>query len=413
MKTVEDCIEILAGIQAHEGTFSIDRSDYNLINSLARQTFRGTAYTDRQHELAKQKIISYRTQFESNGYDIDIAIKNIRLPIRSIDRSRWVKLVDHQGPDKVYESDKSPFIAVRFIFQKKLISNIEAIKNSLGEGDYDKENKIHYFPFSERAVYEIVSNFNESNGFDVESELGDYYKKLDHMNNNKKDYIPGIYNLKLKNLHNKNLSYALSTIGEPNIDNLSQYYDQRARYGLEHFDTTDIDNSLKTLTPLSKRIVQRKKYKVLVNPNEFTIDNLAESMLELYRFPLLIVLNDKDCYNELVSYQNAFNGIIPNESCSVMFRLENNNEGIEFNQYIQRHNLNNLVDNSTKIVYISNSKLPKPLVKNEWKPSAAISTHSSYGGRGSKVDTFIDSLDLVLYYEDQVSPWKRNSIEKI
>jgi hypothetical protein len=38
MKTVEDCIEILAGMQEHEGTFSIERSDYNLVTSLARQT---------------------------------------------------------------------------------------------------------------------------------------------------------------------------------------------------------------------------------------------------------------------------------------------------------------------------------------------------------------------------------------
>jgi hypothetical protein len=125
------------------------------------------------------------------------------------------------------------------------------------------------------------------------------------------------------------------------------------------------------------------------------------------------VLNEKTCYDELVQYYNAFNGIIPSESCSVMFRLDNSDDGINFNQFVRTHNLNNTVDKSTKIVYISNSKLPKPLVKNDWMPTAAISRHSGYAGRGSKVETFIDSLDLVMYYEDDVSPWKRNSIEKI
>ena len=400
-------------MQQHEGTFDVERSDYNLITSLARQTFKGTAYTDRQHELAKQKVISYRLQFENNGYDIDIAIENIRLPLRSIDRSRWVKIVDYPG-NLVYESsNKGPWIAVRFIFQKKLISQIDMLKKVVQEEHYDNQEKIHYFAFSEKNLYEILKVFNENSNFEISQELKEYYEKLDHMNNNKKDFLPGIYNLKLKNLHDKNLSYALSTIGKPNADNLLQYYDQRARYGLEHFDDEDLKNSIKLLTPLSKRIIQRTKYHVLVNPNEFTIDNLVESVLELYRFPLLIVLNEKTCYDELVEYTNAFNGIIPNESCSVMFRLENNSDGVEFNQYIQKHNLNNLVDNNTKIVYISNNKLPKPLVKNDWRPSAAISNHSAYGGRASKVDTFVNGLDLVLYYEDNVSPWKRNTIEKI
>jgi hypothetical protein len=252
MKTLEDCIEILAGIQERNGEFKIERSDYNLVNSLARQTFRGTAYTDRQHELAKQKVLCYKEQFERNGYTVDLAVEELRMPLRQIDRSRWIKIVDHQGPDRVYQSDKAPFIAIRFIFQKKLISNIDAIKRSLGEGDYNKEEKIHYFPFSETAVYEILSNFNESNNFDIEPELKEYYEKLVDMKNNKEKHLPGIYSLKLKNLHSKNLSYALSTIGEPNLDNLSQYYDQRLRYGLMHFDSSDVQRSLKNLTSLSQ-----------------------------------------------------------------------------------------------------------------------------------------------------------------
>ena len=51
-----------------------------------------------------------------------------------------------------------------------------------------------------------------------------------------------------------------------------------------------------------------------------------------------------------------------NESCSVLFRLDNDADGAEFNQYIKRNNLNNLVDNNTKIVYISNNKIPKPML---------------------------------------------------
>lgn len=412
MKTVEDCIEILVGLQEQEGTFNIDRSDYNLVTSLARQTFKGTAYTDRQCELAKQKIIYYKTQYEDNGYDIEVAIDTLRMPLREVDRSRWVKIVD--SPDNILERQQSdgPWIAVRFIFQKKLISSIEAIKSSLGDGIYDKENKIHYFPFNEKTVYQIISIFNEENNFEVEEQLKEYYGKLVNMKDNKENYLPGIYSLKLKNLHQKSFDYALSSIGDPDIDNLCRYYDQKDRFGLNHFDEEDLIQSMRTLTPLTQKIVNRKKTQVQISPKEYTIENIAESVLELYRFPLIVVLTEKDCYSELVQFHRAFNGIIPNESCSVLFRLDNNPDGVEFNQYIKHNNLNNLVDNSTKIVYINNNKIPKPMLKSDWLPSAAITTTTSRSP-GAKTDSYLEGLDLVMHYDDDVSPWKKKLIENI
>lgn len=412
MFTVEDCIETLAGVQKQNGEFKLDRSDYNLITSLARQTHRGVAYTDRQHQLAVGKIFHYKDQFISNGYNIDVAVKNLRLPIREIDRRRWIKISEHPGNNTHKAEDKVLWIAVRFVFQKKLISEIEHIKRTLGDSVFDKVEKTHYFPLNERTVYEIISTFNQSKGFEIEQELKEYYEKLETMANNKEQYLPGIYGLKLKNLHEKNLDYAISSIGEPSLENLHQYYDQKDRFGLYHFDQTDVNSSIRNLTTLSKKIVLRKNSQILVNKKEYTVENLAESVLELYRFPLVIILNEKTCYDELVQYHRAFNGIIPEESCSVMFRLDNA-DGAEFNQYIKRHNLNNLVDKNTKIVYINNSKIPKPLLKGEWRPITAISNHSGYRGGSSKVDTYVESMDLVMHYDDDVSPWKRKIIEKI
>ena len=412
MKTLEDCIEILAGVQEQHGEFKIERSDYNLVTSLARQTFRSIAYTDRQCDLAKQKVLHYRTQYENNGYDIDVAVDNIRLPLRQVDRSRWIKIVDSPS-DKVYSADdEGLWIAVRFIFQKKLISSIEKIKKNLGDGIYDKENKIHYFQFNEKNVCAVLDAFNEDNNFEIDEQLKEYYEKLIEMKNNKQNYVPGIYSLKLCNLHNKSLDYAISSVGEPNIENLCRFYDQKDRLGLFHFDETDLQSSLKNLTPLSKKIVQRTKNQICINPNQYTVENLAEIVLELYRFPLLIVLEEKNCYSQLVKFHRAFNGIIPNESCSVLFRLDNNSEGVDFNQYIKQNSLNTPVDKNTKIVYISNNKIPKPLLKSDWFPITAITTSSSrsYGG---KTDSYVEMLDLVIHYEEDVSSWKRNVIEKL
>lgn len=412
MKTVEDCIEILTGMQQHDGSFSIDKSDYNLVTSLARQTIKGIAYTDRQYELAKEKVLHYKSQYEDNGYEVnDDVIDSLRLPLRNIDRSRWIKIVDSDFKQKPL-SEEGPWIAIRFIFQKKLISSIEQVKRALGEGIYDRENKIHYFPINEKTVYEILSVFNEQNGFEVEEQVTEYYEKVLHMKNNKDQYLPGIYSLKLKNLHQKSFDYAISSIGEPNIDNLCHYYDQKDKFGLYHFDEEDVTLSIKSLNPLSQSIVKRNKNQVQVSTKKYTVENIAESILELYRFPLVIVLDEKTCYSELTQFHRAFNGIIPNESCSVLFRLDNDTDGTEFNQYIKNNNLNNLVDNSTKIVYINNSKVPKPLLKTEWIPNAAITTYSGRSNKG-KTDSYLAGLDLVIHYDDEISHWKRQLIEKI
>ena len=55
------------------------------------------------------------------------------------------------------------------------------------------------------------------------------------MNNNKKNYVPGIYSLKLKNLHAKAIDYAISTIGSPDVDNLAMYKDRDQLLGIDTF----------------------------------------------------------------------------------------------------------------------------------------------------------------------------------
>ena len=412
MKTVEDCIEILAGMQVQNGEFKIDRSDYNLITSLARQTFRGTGLTDRQCQLAREKILHYRQQYEANGYDIDIALEENRIPLREIDRSRWIKIVDAQDIDAYTTSSEKLWIAVRFIFQKKLITAIEKMKRVVGDGIYNKEEKVHYFPLNEITVYNILQVFNEENNFEIDEQLKDYYEKLKEMKNNKENYLPGIYGLKLRNLQDNSLNYAISSIGEPNKENLYHFYDQKDRFGLFHFDNVDLQQSMQNLTSLSKKIINRSKNQVCINPKEYTVENLAEVVLELYRFPLVIVLDQSDPYSQLIKFHRAFNGIIPNESCSVMFRLDNNDEGVEFNQYIKNNNLNNKVDKNTKIVYISNNKIPKPLVASEWLPIAAITTNSNRT-YGNKTESYVEMLDLVMHYDEDSSPLKRNVIEKL
>ena len=88
---------------------------------------------------------------------------------------------------------------------------------------------------------------------------------------------------------------------------------------------------------------------------------------------------------------------------SVMFRLDSNPKGNEFNHFVREQRLNNIVDNSTKIVYISSNKVPKPLIKTNWHPISTFTLGSKKNY--TKVDSFITSTDLYIQYDDDASPF--------
>ena len=402
-ETAESCIEILSGTHpthSYTGT-GTNNSDKSLLLSLAKQTYKGTPYTDRQFELVKQKINLYRQILIDVGVDVDRAKDNLRFPLRSIDRSRWI------GIRNVEDTD---YIAVRFSFNKKLISFIDQLRSKEHTKLYDEKEKIHYFPFNESNVYKIISMLKEKN-FNIESDLDKIYEKVHMMQNNKKDYIPGIYGFKLKNLNDKAVEYIVSDVGkEPNADNLALYKDRDALYGIEHFDEEDLNESVKNLTTLSQKIVRRKCPNVLIDSDVFTVNNIVETVLELNRFPVLVCLQPQTDFDDLSHIYKCFKNIFSNDDFCVLYRKDNNTaENKYFNQFIKLNGLNNSLANNSKIVYTTQDRVTKTLLKSNWKPKSALVFGCS---RTNKMETYLNELDLVMYYDTDVSPFLRN-IEKI
>lgn len=402
--SIEDCLEVLTGLQKHDLNFDIASNEATIINSIARQVFKGTALTDRQYNLMKEKLFAYQDQFESQGIiGFERALNRLRKPIREMDRSRWIKIVDCPGNNVYPASDEGPWIAVRFVFSKKLMKKFEPLKKEIPSHKYDSDEKIHYFKLNEVSVYKVISVL-ANNDFDIDPVLEQYYKKLVEMQNNKQLYIPGIYNYKLKNLHQKSIEYMISTIGEPCKDNLALYKDRQEQFGLYHFDETDLEQSLSQLTALARKIVCRTKKNVLVKPLDYNFNNLAESILELDRFPLLVILDQNNALDELHTVHRALNGFIPENECSVLFRLDNE-KNYEFNNYIKTNNLNSPVDTNSKVVFISNNKIPKPLIKSNWKPNTVLVMSGIRAGLIN--DAYINESDLIIHYEDNMSQFLR------
>jgi hypothetical protein len=378
MITVEDYIEVLAGVQSGGDSINLEKSDYNLISSLARQTFKGIAYTDRQFDLAKNKITYYKDQLNLTEFLVN-DLDKLRMPLREIDRSRWIKLE---------ATSKGESIAVRFTFQKKLITALE--KLSTRPYHYDKVRKIQYSDYSEKTLFDIVSAFKDRN-FDVEPRIQDMYNKIEAFN--KEESVPGLYNYKLKNLPESGLKSIVNELGNPSLDNLMLYKDRSLKYGI------DVDYKGET-NSLEARIATRREPNVSLDSTTMNIDTVLLALENLKRHKLLILVASGDnnsTYDDVVQIHEYLKNLIQPSEVSVSFRLDNVSDGLEFNRYIKKECINNKVDKDTKVVYNLNNKLPKPLYSSNWIPDAIILLNSNGYIATRKVLDCYPNVDLVIH----------------
>ena len=383
---LEDCLEYLAGLRKSPVEFTIEKADATIMNSIARQCFKGTALTDRQSALMHEKLHAYRDQFINLDWDFDYAVNQLRQPLRTIDRSKFITVKD----DRIF---------IRFPFSKTSIISVDQVVNKTNSYKYEHEkgSHEHSFPYTESVVMYLLDEFINKE-FKIDQELLDIYDKIKAVYAAPQEYLSGIANGKLININNSLADIIDSELGKLTNDTLTQFIDRRFRYGFDHIELPT-DNS-----KLINQIVCRKANNFHSQPSAHSLHNVLDALWKLNRFPLLVVL-DNEPEEQLHEFANHFRDILDSEEQSVLFRLEDKDAG--FNQLIKDRKLNNWVDNTTKIVYINKSKLPKLLVNNEWKPSAAFCFSSA-------MDRYVNSYvsfncDLIIYREEHMSPFRRHS----
>ena len=392
--SIEDCLEIITGLQKHNLEFKIDSSDATIMNSIARQVFKGTALTDRQYNLMKEKLQKYKEQFESQDViDFDEALGKLRNPLRKIDRSKYIRLVESPADMLYNESEQDSFIEVRFPFKKSDIMLINEISNT-NTYFHKKGTHSHYFSFNERNVINVLDRFLNKE-FEIDKEIKEAYINSKNIQDNKLDFLNGVREDTLFNINPTLLEIIKQ---EVNIDDNIKLNDRKFRYGFNVYETKEPNN-------LIEKIAYRKDTSITLKPSEHTTNEVLSSLWELDRFPMLVILDKKDSEEQLYEMVNYYRDILPSECQSVLFRLEDSSSS--FNQLVKDRRLNNWVDKQTKIVYISADKLPKVLLNADWTP---ITVYSYYSRHSSTVESYVkNKCDLVVYREEDVSPFRRYS----
>jgi hypothetical protein len=382
---IEDCLEYLAGLRKSPVTFTFEKNDFTIMNSIARQCFKGTPLTDRQFALMQEKLQPYRDQFTNLDWDFDYAVGQLRQPLRHIDRSKYIKLQD----------DK---IVIRFPFSKTDIVYIQEFCNRAEGYSHEKGSHKHVFDYNESNILNLLDRFSTKD-FVIDQELLAVYEKIKAITNSPTEYLSGISNNQLINIRPSLAFYISNELGELSNETFIQFVDRRFRYG---FDCVELLTDQSTLV---NQIACRKDQQFHSRPSMHSLHNILDALWKLNRFPLLIILDKPLAETQLYEFANHFRDILQPEEQSVLFRLEDADAG--FNQLVKDRKLNSWVDKNTKVVYISKDKLPKLLINNEWKPTATFSYSSSMDRYVNHFVSF--NCDLIVYREESISPFRRHS----
>lgn len=398
--TIEDYVEVVTGLTPYTHQFVLDTNDTVLLSSIARQTKRGIALTDRQFNLVKEKLLKYKHLFKDiDAIVFDLSIDTLRQPLRTIDRSKSVFLKQ--------ENNKAE-IVVKFPFNKKTIVLINEIAKKHTEGySHIKGSNEHSFKYYEPTLIDIVEMLQDRN-FHFEQLLLDMYQEIKKIKEKPLDYKPVISNTGLYNVDERVRSIATSEIGELTPASTVKYFDRALRYGFEKAEKIHFD----AVSDLTNKIANRGCQKVYISPKNYNIDNVIDSINELSRYPLLVVL---DTNSELEQLTNTFNSLkryVPSNEHILLDRIENKTDkNYPVNSFIKEQGFSTWLDKNTKVVYVFQQRLPKLLLKSDWMPIVAL--QNSGMRLHTTVANYLESrCDLIIAMDEQPSSFERNTSRK-
>jgi hypothetical protein len=392
-KTIEDVLETLAGFTSAQHNIEIVKEEYTIINSIARQVFRGTALTDRQFSLMNEKLVKYDPHFIDAGMpSILDSLNELRKPLRTIDRSKYIKLVDASDVDSTKtDIDSNKYIAVRFPFKKSDIMLINEIARI--DGYYhNKGSHIHYFAFEESYLLHVGDKFFRKD-FDIDDILKEKYEQIKEIESRPNDYLPFVQDNKVMNIKDS----LKEIIEEETNNNLLKVYDRRFRYCMKNINIEIVPTSIE------EYIASRKDAYYHSKPSLQSVSDILYGLYNLDRFPLLVVLDNRNLELQLHEVVTFYRDLIPSEQQSVLFRDEDVDSSI--NYLIKRRKLNNWVDKHTKVVYINSNKLPKVLLEADWTPNCTFAYNSN---NNKNVQFYMNNTcDLIVHREETISPFVR------
>jgi len=397
-QTVEDAIEILAGVRPRIINIRIDYNEKNLIKSIGRQVSNGLALTDRQLELSLKKIRKYQENLEKNNIDVTtlLATQSLRLPLREIDRSQMILIST--------DDDNKRLISIKGTRARTFQEKWPKIQEKL-VGTIHEQGTVKSIPLNEINVLVVVSEFQDSD-FDVDPELLLIFKEIEKIQENPEKFVPYVdledNQVVIRNANKHCAEYVETKISNDTKLNFLSYIDKLKKCGIYHKNAKILEKIGKIApNELTKNILTNSSTRFRISPDAHSVGNIIDVVENLDQWPILVLVDDDHkALEQVTTIFSALTGKISNSEITVFFRIDNGQKNYnEFNQMVKDNHLNNYIGPDTKVVFIAKNKIPKPLLKADWHPNTAIMLSNHDFG---KTSAFLDDMSTVYYYNNSI-----------
>lgn len=285
----------------------------------------------------------------------------------------------------IKNADGVPLIDIEHTFNKDVKKTISELGRTL-EGNYGAINGMHtYFLLTEKNVFNIVNGLKKYH-FEKSSQIQSLYDEINAIDKHK--YIKSF---DIEEIHHSFLKTLLiEDIGTTENNLLLEDRKLKFQYSV---------NSGVSGDELVAKIATRKNNKIFINSNQYSLDEVAQSIRQLKRVPLLFIFDEynvKSSLDNLILVKGVLDRMEITPNMGVYFRFPNEGQGEEFNKLVSDSGYNKKLDADNKISIIANGKLPKFFLKNSWYPKSVISFSNQL--RNNKTSVYCNECDLIVYY---------------
>ena len=287
-------------------------------------------------------------------------------------------------------SDGDAVLIIEFAFSAGLRKIMQSIEKKISGLLTVHPGRVYHADLDEKNIVFLVDTFKKLD-FDIDEKVANFHYTI--KNWSKQETVNQFY---LTNITHDNFQtritadLGIDTAIDQNIIN-----DRSLHY---QYFTEKIEKKPENLTEL---LAMRDDPRVWLDKKSVSVEELFQGLINLKRFPVLLVFDgfdEKRCLQDLTKIGENLekNGIFTD--VGIYFRLENSEIGKEFNKYISDKKYNSQLTQHTKVVGVQNGKIPKFLLKTDWKPMSVISLSTSL--RNTKTSVYANCCDLVITYSD-------------
>jgi hypothetical protein len=362
----------------------VNRKDLKVLKSLSASVCLPGFITENQGKLLYKILCEHKTHFQPAENNIlEILESNIwSKSFRVVENIRKMFLTKNIEEELV--------IAVEFTHNTR----IRDLLHKLSTGEFGQIAKISsnrwHYALTEKHIVCLIEALKPYR-FEIDQKITNFYEII------KKYEISEIKaNYTFEEKLPENMKNRLEEeCGTMSLMTESIVQDRSIRY--QYF----VKNPPKKYGNLSDLITHRSSTKLWINSDLHNLTELVAVLKTLDRLPMLVVFdsnNSNDYVKNLQNFSESMekNGITDN--VGIYFRLDNNDNGKEFNQYIANNSYNCQLDLDTRVVGVQTGKIPKFLLKTDWKPMSVLSLGATL--RHSKTAVYASCCDLILTYSD-------------